>query len=100
MCSRTGATIASMSAASMVVLQPRQMQSNFRMGPGLADRAFHLELDETVELDGVLHRKLLGDRLDEPANDHRRRLGLRNAAALQIEELLVADARDGRFVSH
>ena len=32
---------------------------------GLADRAFHLELDQAVQLDRVLQRQLLGDRLDE-----------------------------------
>src|SRR3989304_7705829 len=29
----------------------------------LADRTLHLQLDEAVELDGVLHRQLLDDRL-------------------------------------
>src|SRR5271170_6089124 len=31
----------------------------------LANRPFHLELDQPVHLDGVLERQLLGDRLDE-----------------------------------
>src|SRR3954467_3692190 len=35
-----------------------------------ADRPFHLELDEAVELEGVLHGELLRDRLDEAAHDH------------------------------
>jgi hypothetical protein len=32
---------------------------------GLPDTTFHLQLNQAVELDGVLHRDLLGDRLDE-----------------------------------
>src|SRR3972149_388822 len=36
----------------------------------LADRTLHLQLDEAVELDGVLHRQLLDDRLDQAADDH------------------------------
>jgi hypothetical protein len=34
-----------------------------------ADRALHLEFDQPVHLDGVLHRKLLDDRLDEAVDD-------------------------------
>ena len=39
----------------------------------LADgaRLQHIELDETVHLDRVLHRKLLDDGLDETGHDHR-----------------------------
>src|SRR3954447_23142512 len=65
---------------------------------GSADRADHLELNESVQLDGVLHRQLLRDRLDEAVHDHRRRLFLRQAAAAQVEELLVGDLADDRFV--
>src|SRR6185436_16062310 len=64
-----------------------------------ANRAFHLELDQPVHLNGVLERELLGDRLDEAGDDHRRRLVLGNPAAHQIEELLVADLRDRRLVT-
>src|SRR5215217_7367224 len=35
-----------------------------------ANRALHLQLDQAVHLDRVLHRELLGDRLDEPVDDH------------------------------
>ena len=35
----------------------------------LANRALHLQLDQAVHLDRVLHRELLGDRLDEPVDD-------------------------------
>src|SRR4051812_24690284 len=34
-----------------------------------ANGAFHLELDQPVHLDRVLHRELLDDRLDEPVDD-------------------------------
>ena len=40
-------------------------------GP-LADRALHLELDQAVHLDRVLHRELLDDRLDEAVDDQLR----------------------------
>src|SRR5687768_18567772 len=39
-----------------------------------ANGAFHLELDEAVHLDRVLHRQLLDDRLDEAVDDELRRL--------------------------
>src|SRR4051794_21322314 len=66
----------------------------------LANRALHLELDEPVELQRVLHRQLAGDRLDEPAHDHRHRLVLGQTAAHQVEELVLADLADRRLVSH
>src|SRR5205814_1538026 len=34
-----------------------------------ANRSLHLQLDEAVHLNRVLHRELLGDRLDEPVHD-------------------------------
>src|SRR4026207_582599 len=64
-----------------------------------ANRAFHLELDEPVHLDGVLERQLLRDRLHETRRERRARLGLREAAAHEVEELLLADLRDGRLVA-
>src|SRR5690606_6037765 len=67
---------------------------------GSADGALHLQLDEPVELQGVLHRQLLGDRLDEAAHDHRHRLVLLHAAAHQVEELVLGDLRDARLVAH
>src|SRR4051794_16990428 len=51
-------------------------------------RPLHLELDQLVHLDGVLHRQLLDQGLDEAADDQGRGLGLGEAAAHQIEELL------------
>src|SRR3989304_1444190 len=64
----------------------------------LADRTLHLQLDEAVELDGVLHRQLLDDRFHEAVNDHLRRLRLVAAAALEVEELLLGPLAHGRFV--
>src|SRR6185312_14569166 len=63
-----------------------------------ADRPFHLKLDELVHLDGVLHRELLDERLDESADDQGRGLGLAESAALQVEELFLADLRDAGLV--
>src|SRR3712207_9418988 len=39
----------------------------------LADRAFHLELAQPVQLDRVLERQLLGYRLDKTVDHHRHR---------------------------
>src|SRR5438093_875632 len=64
-----------------------------------ADRPLHLKLDEPVHLDGVFHRELLRDRLDEAVHDHRGRLRFGNPAAHEIEDLLVTDLRDGCLVS-
>src|SRR5215208_3168839 len=64
----------------------------------LSDRSDHLELDQPVELDGVLHRQLLGDRLDEAVDDHRGGLLLRQPAAAEVEELLVGDLADDSLV--
>src|SRR4051794_9321254 len=60
--------------------------------------AFHLQLDQPVHLDRVLERQLLGDRLDEARDDHGARLRLREAARHEVEELLLADLRDGRLM--
>ena len=54
------------SQAPRMLLRSRDDASE--AGP-LADRAFHLEFDQAVHLDGVLHRELLDDRLDESVDD-------------------------------
>src|SRR5215216_6183305 len=64
----------------------------------LTDRAFHLQLDQAVQLDGVLERKLLGYRLDEAVYDHRYGLFLGEPAAHEVEELVFTDLRDGGLV--
>src|SRR3954471_3244190 len=65
----------------------------------LANRALHLELDQAVHLDRVLHRQLLDDRLDEAVHDQLAGLLLADAMRHQVEELLVADLRDGGLVA-
>src|SRR4051812_25087922 len=65
----------------------------------LANASLHLELDEAVHLDRVLHRELLDDRLDEAVDDQLRRLFLAESVGHQVEELLLADLRDGRLVA-
>src|SRR3990172_10865557 len=64
----------------------------------LSHGARHLQLDQAVELDGVFHRQLLSDGLDEAVDDHGEGFGLAEAAAHQVEELLLADAADGGLV--
>src|SRR5215217_752636 len=64
-----------------------------------ANGALHLELDQAVHLDRVLHRELLDDRLDEAVDDQLARLVLGDAAAHQVEELLLADLGDRRLVA-
>src|SRR3954451_24902067 len=65
----------------------------------LANRALHLQLDQAVHLDRVLHRELLHDRLDEAVYDQLAGLLLADAVRHQVEELLVADLRDGGLVA-
>src|SRR5437867_115585 len=65
----------------------------------LAHTAGHLQLDQAVELNRVLHREFLGDRLNEAVDDQRIRFGLIQPTAHQVEELLVTDLRDGRLVA-
>src|SRR6478736_9135932 len=65
-----------------------------------ANCSFHLELDEAVELEGVLHRELLGDGLDEAAHDHRHRLLLGHASGHQVEHLVLGHLGDGGLVAH
>src|SRR4051812_31063039 len=64
----------------------------------LTDRAFHLELYQAVQLDSVLERELLGDRLDKAVDDHRHGLLLRESATHEVEELVFPDLRDCRLV--
>src|SRR3954464_15277929 len=65
-----------------------RLESDARGAPGdcLPHRPLHLELDELVHLDGVLHRQLLDERLDEPADDHGPPLALRDTPAPPLRE--------------
>src|SRR5688572_1566570 len=65
----------------------------------LANRAFHLQLDQPVHLDGVLHRQLLRDRLDEAVHDQLGGLLLGDTVRLEVEDLVVAHLRDRRLVA-
>src|SRR4051794_32879557 len=65
----------------------------------LPNRALHLQLDQPVHLDRVLHRELLHDRLDEAVDDQLAGLLLADAVRHQIEELLVAHLGNGGLVA-
>src|SRR6478672_3323010 len=65
----------------------------------LANRALHLELDQAVHLDRVLHRELLDDRLDEAVDDELGGLLLPQSVGLEVEQLLLADLGNGGLVS-
>src|SRR3954449_1750020 len=65
----------------------------------LPNGALHLELDQAVHLDRVLHRQLLDDRLDEAVDDELAGLFLRQPVRHQVEELLVADLGHRRLVA-
>src|SRR6266516_3387672 len=65
----------------------------------LSYAARHLQLDQTVQLNRVLHWEFLCDRLNEAVDDQGVGLGLTQATAHQVEELVVTDLRDGRLVA-
>src|SRR5918994_4206808 len=64
----------------------------------LTDRAFHLQLDQAVQFDGVLQWKLLRNGLDKAVDDHRDGLLLGEPAAHEVEELVLPDLGDGCLV--
>src|SRR5262249_51527519 len=65
----------------------------------LANRPFHLQLDQAVHLDRVLERQLLRDRLDEAAHDQSARLRLGTPAGHELKEPPLPDLRDRRLVA-
>src|SRR4051794_10657108 len=79
---------------------PLKDGSSGRAVTALANRALHLQLDQPVHLDRVLHRELLHDRLDEAVHDQLAGLLLGDAVRHQVVELLVAYLRDGGLVAH
>src|SRR4051795_5451815 len=100
--STTGVKASSASEPSSVNSQPGRplnVGSSSAAGATSANGALHLQLDEAVHLDGVLHRQLLDDRLDEAVDDELGRLVLGQAVRHQVEELLLAHLRDGRLVA-
>src|SRR5258706_16311817 len=68
-------------------------------GCRLAYTAGHLQLDQAVQLNRVLHGEFLCDGLNEAVDDQGVGLGLIQAAAHQVEELVVTDLRDGGLVA-
>src|SRR5438128_9407215 len=64
----------------------------------LADRAFHLELDQALELDGVFHRELADEIVDETVDTQAHGLRFAQAALLHVEDLLGADLADAGLV--
>ena len=46
------------------------------------NRTFHLQLNQTIELDGIFHRQLFDQRLDEAIDDHRARFGFAESPRL------------------
>src|SRR5215213_1624922 len=71
-----------------------------------ADAVLQLHPEQALRLDGELHRELAEDVLAEAVDDERDGVLLRDAALLEVEELLLADARgrglvlDARRVVH
>ena len=61
-------------------------------------RPLHLIRNQSVQLDCILHRKFFGEWLDEAHDDHFGRLGLAEATAHQVVQLLFGDFGNFRFV--
>ena len=66
----------------------------------LSDRAFHLQLDQALELDAVFHRELADEIVDETVHAQAHGLRFTQAALLHVKNLLGADLADARFVLH
>src|SRR5947208_472036 len=64
----------------------------------LADRAFHFELDQTLELDRILHRKLADEIVDESVHTQTHGLRFTQAALLHIKDLLGRNLRHAGLV--
>ena len=67
-------------------------------GRKLSDRAFHLQLDQPLELDAVFHRELADEIVDETVDAQAHCLGLGETALLHVENLLGANLADAGFV--
>src|SRR5437016_5204764 len=64
----------------------------------LSDRAFHLQLDQPLQLDAVFHGELADEIVDETVNAQTHRLRLSEATLLHVENLIRADLADTGFV--
>src|SRR5665213_1039587 len=72
--------------------------TNSAKATALADRTFHLHLDQAIQFDGVLHRELLDEEVEEAVDDHGGGIGLGETAAHRVEQLLFADPADAGLV--
>src|SRR5207253_9337834 len=59
----------------------------------LAYRAFHFELDQTLELDRILHRKLADEIVNKSVNAQAHGLRFTQAALLHVKDLVGRDLR-------
>src|SRR5476651_2593021 len=64
----------------------------------LTDAPFHLEVDQALQLDGVLHRELPGQVVDESVDGEAHRLPLGQPALLHVEDLVRAHLGDAGLV--
>src|SRR5438128_2947684 len=64
----------------------------------LADRAFHFELDQTLELDRILHRKLADEIINKSVHAQAHGLCFTQAALLQVKDLLGRNLRHAGLV--
>src|SRR4051795_6111385 len=86
-------------APSAASARSRRAASQLGEVAALANGALHLELDQAVHLDRILHRQLLDDRLDEAVDDQLGGLLLAQPVGHEVEELLLADLRDRRLMA-
>jgi len=66
----------------------------------LADRAFHLQLDQAFELDRIFHGELPDEIVNESVYAQAHGLGFAQTALLHVKDLLGADLADASFVLH
>src|SRR5919199_946585 len=72
--------------------------SPFTVHQLLSHTVLELQSEQALRLDGELHRQLAEDVLAEAVDDQGDGVLLRDAALLEVEELLLADARGRRLV--
>ncbi len=70
----------------------------YRKARRLSDRAFHLQLDQTLELDAIFHRELAHEIVNEAVHTQAHCLRFGEAALLHVENLFRADLADTGFV--
>src|SRR5215208_3459050 len=75
-----------------------RISSTVYVSENLTDAVLKLHAEQALGLDGELHRQLAEHVLAEAVDDERDGVLLRDAALLEVEELLLADARGRRLV--